>query len=98
MILVLKAFLKSRNLNETYHGGVGSFLLTMLVTSYLQRQYKLAVNKKMGNLPRDAPLEMGTSTDKIDLGRHLIEFLSLYAEKFNYERIGISIRKEGSYF
>lgn len=40
MILVLKAFLKSRELNETYHGGVGSFLLTMLVTSYLQREYK----------------------------------------------------------
>jgi non-canonical poly(A) RNA polymerase PAPD5/7 len=27
-------------LNETYHGGVSSFLLTMLVVSHLQRQYK----------------------------------------------------------
>ena len=35
LILILKSFLKSRQLNETYHGGVGSFLLTMLVTSYL---------------------------------------------------------------
>lgn len=35
LILILKAFLKSRELNETYHGGVGSFLLTMLVTSFL---------------------------------------------------------------
>ena len=35
LILILKAFLKSRNLNETYHGGVGSFLLTMMVSSYL---------------------------------------------------------------
>ena len=40
LLLVLKCFLKSRQLNETYHGGVSSFLLTMLVTSYLQRQYK----------------------------------------------------------
>lgn len=40
LILVLKAFLKSRALNETYTGGIGSFLLTMLATSYLQRQYK----------------------------------------------------------
>lgn len=80
MIIVLKAFLKSRQLNETYHGGVGSFLLTMLVTSYLQRQYKL------GN------------TDNIDLGRHLIQFFNLYGQVFNYERVGISIRKEGSYF
>ena len=35
LLLVLKCFLKSRQLNETYHGGVGSFLLTMITTSYL---------------------------------------------------------------
>lgn len=52
LILVLKAFLKSRSLNETYHGGVGSFLLTMLVTSYLQRQYKLSHAARNGLLPQ----------------------------------------------
>jgi non-canonical poly(A) RNA polymerase PAPD5/7 len=80
LILILKAFLKSRELNETYHGGVGSFLLTMLVTSYLQRHYKLG------------------GTDKKDLGFHLIEFFNLYGNLFNYDQVGISIRKEGSYF
>jgi len=80
LILILKAFLKSRELNETYHGGVGSFLLTMLVTSYLQRKYK----------------EGGT--DKMDLGKHLIDFFYLYGQVFNYDYVGISIRKEGSYF
>ena len=35
LLLVIKAFLKCRELNETYTGGVSSFLLTMLVTSYL---------------------------------------------------------------
>jgi DNA polymerase sigma len=35
LMIVLKCFLKSRNLNETYSGGVGSFLLTMMCTSYL---------------------------------------------------------------
>ena len=39
LLLVIKSFLKSRQLNETYHGGVSSFLLTMLVTAHLQRQY-----------------------------------------------------------
>jgi DNA polymerase sigma len=67
LILVLKAFLKSRQLNEPYHGGVGSFLLTMLVTSYLQRKYK----------------EGGT--DKIDLGKHLVDFFQLYGVTFNYD-------------
>ncbi|CDW88948.1 UNKNOWN [Stylonychia lemnae] len=80
MLMILKCFLKSRQLNEPYHGGVGSFLLTMLVTSYLQRRYK----------------EGGT--DKIDLGRHLIDFLELYGTKFNYEDIGISIRDDGFYY
>lgn len=40
LLIVLKTFLKSRQLNESYHGGVSSFLLTMLTTSYLQRKYK----------------------------------------------------------
>lgn len=40
LLLILKAFLKSRNLNESYHGGVSSFLLTMMTTSSLQRSYK----------------------------------------------------------
>ena len=71
MILILKSFLKSRQLNETYHGGVGSFLLTMLVTSYLQREYKKG------------------GTDKIDLGRHLVQFFDLYGQTFNYENVGI---------
>lgn len=40
MLLVLKCFLKSRALNETFTGGVSSFLLTLMVVSYLQRRYK----------------------------------------------------------
>lgn len=80
MLLVLKCFLKSRQLNETYHGGVSSFLLTMMVTNYLQRQYKRG------------------GTDNMDLGKHLIDFLELYGTQFNYEEIGISIRKGGKYF
>lgn len=92
LILILKAFLKSRSLNETYTGGIGSFLLTMLVTSYLQRQYKQSMNLRRMNSDEHV------STEKMDLGRHLIEFFNLYGQQFNFERVGISIRKEGSYF
>jgi len=52
----------------------------MLVTSYLQRQYR------------------AEGTDKVELGRHLINFFELYGKTFNYEYVGISVRKEGSYF
>ena len=80
LLLVIKSFLKSRQLNETYHGGVSSFLLTMLITSYLQRQYKKG------------------STGEMDLGKHLIDFFELYGTQFNYEDLGISIRKGGKLF
>lgn len=80
LMIVLKCFLKSRQLNETYHGGISSFLLTMLVTNYLQRCYKRG------------------GTDSVDLGKHLIDFLELYGTLFNYEELGISIRKGGFYF
>jgi len=32
------------------------------------------------------------------LGKHLVDFLELYGTLFNYEDIGISIRKSGYYF
>lgn len=80
LMILLKCFLKSRNLNETYSGGVGSFLLTMMVVSYLQQKYK------DGN------------TERIDLGKHLMDFLFLYGVQFNYEEVGISVRKGGFYF
>lgn len=80
LLLVLKCFLKSRQLNETYHGGVSSFLLTMLITFYLQRQYAKG------------------GTENIDLGKHLIDFFEMYGTQFNYEDLGISIRKGGRIF
>jgi non-canonical poly(A) RNA polymerase PAPD5/7 len=55
-------------------------LLTMLVTSYLQRRYREA------------------GTDKVDLGKQLIDFFHLYGVMFNYDQVGISIRKDGCYF
>lgn len=36
LTLVLKYFLQTRQLNDTYHGGVGSFMLQMMVLSHLQ--------------------------------------------------------------
>lgn len=37
-------------------------------------------------------------TDKIDLGRHLIDFFALYGTQFNYDDVGISVRESGFYF
>ena len=32
------------------------------------------------------------------LSEHLIRFFNLYGSVFNYDKVGISIRKEGCYF
>ena len=37
-------------------------------------------------------------TEKIDLGKHLIDFLELYGTQFNYDDVGLSIREGGFYF
>ena len=80
LVLVVKAFLKSRDLNDPYHGGVSSFTITLLVISYLQMINKhleaeaLKKSKKHGQ----------TGPKKLLLSEHLINFMELYGFKFNY--------------
>ncbi len=33
MVLILKYMLSQRELNDTYHGGIGSFMITLLCLS-----------------------------------------------------------------
>jgi non-canonical poly(A) RNA polymerase PAPD5/7 len=40
MLVIVKAFLKARDLNETFHGGMSSFVCTILIISYLQETKK----------------------------------------------------------
>ena len=36
LLVIVKAFLKARELNETFYGGMSSFICTILIISYLQ--------------------------------------------------------------
>lgn len=38
IIMVLKVVLKQRKLNETYSGGIGSFLLFCMVLAYIRHK------------------------------------------------------------
>lgn len=40
----------------------------------------------------------GDLVDNMDLGKLLIDFLELYGTTFNFEDVGISIRRGGRYF
>ncbi|CAI2371144.1 unnamed protein product [Moneuplotes crassus] len=47
LLLIIKAFLKTRDLNETFHGGMSSFVCTLLIISYLQEIKKEKQNHSL---------------------------------------------------
>jgi predicted nucleotidyltransferase len=83
LLLVLKQFLYNRDLHETYTGGVGSYLLTMTIISFLQHH------------PGRGP---DFKKPENNLGALLMDYLHLYGLRFNMERMGISSRSGGMYF
>ena len=40
LLLVIKCYLRGRGLNETFSGGLGSYLLTLMVVAFLQCAFK----------------------------------------------------------
>jgi non-canonical poly(A) RNA polymerase PAPD5/7 len=84
LTMVLKVFLSQRRLNETYTGGIGSFVLSSLIVSFLQHRIRLSKAREV--------------TLSWNLGSLLLDFLQLYGTSFNYVHTGISITNNGSYF
>ena len=85
LIIILKTFLSQRKLNDTYTGGIGSFVLSVMIVSFLQHRQKSLSFQQI-------------STATWNLGSLLVEFFHLYGVTFNYEDVGISIANGGSYF
>ncbi|KAJ0406815.1 hypothetical protein P43SY_008837 [Pythium insidiosum] len=85
LTLVLKYFLAQRTLNETFAGGIGSFLLQLMVISFLQHH-----RRSLGP-DHDAPQHN-------NLGQLLLGFLTLYGRDWNYDDLGFSVRNGGTYF
>ena len=70
LVLIIKAVLRQAEFNETYKGGIGSFLVIMLVTGYLQYEKKLE------------PKEFCTKS----LGELLVKFFKFYADGYLYSK------------
>jgi non-canonical poly(A) RNA polymerase PAPD5/7 len=83
LIVVVKAFLSQRSMNEVFTGGLGSYAVICLVISFLQ------VHPKLRRCELDPEQNLGTL---------LIEFFELYGRNFNYDAVGVSIRQGGFYF
>lgn len=84
LTFVLKYFTASRGLNEPYSGGIGSFLLQLLIVSFLQHRERDAINFR-----RPSPYNLGCL---------LVEFCELYGIDFNFLTTAISVRHDGYYF
>ncbi|KZP01169.1 Nucleotidyltransferase [Calocera viscosa TUFC12733] len=83
LVMVIKAFLLQRGLNEPFSGGFGSYTVICMVVSFLQMHPKV----------RRREID-----PKRNLGVLLLDFLELYGRLFNYSEVGISVRNGGSYF
>lgn len=92
LTFVLKYFMAARGLNEPYSGGCGSFMLQMMIVSFLQHRERHAYNNQNQDRARE-----GTA-NTMNLGSMLLEFFELYGMDFNYLTTGISVRSDGFYF
>lgn len=92
LTFVLKYFLAARGLNEPYTGGCGSFLLQLMIVSFLQHRERHSLQHNSRDRGYDGVV------DTMNLGSMLLEFLELYGMDFNYLTTGISIRSDGFYF
>ncbi|KAF8625741.1 hypothetical protein AX17_006768 [Amanita inopinata Kibby_2008] len=83
LILITKAFLGQRSMNEVFTGGLGSYSIVCLAISFLQMHPKI----RRGEIDPDK-----------NLGVLVMEYFELYGCYFNYDEVGISVRNGGMYF
>jgi len=83
LVLIIKAFLGQRSMNEVFSGGLGSYSIVCLAVSFLQMHPKI---------------RRGEIDPSENLGVLMMEFFELYGCYFNYQEVGISIRNGGYYF
>jgi non-canonical poly(A) RNA polymerase PAPD5/7 len=79
LMLILKQFLSQRRLNEVFLGGLGSYGLLIMITSFL----------KMHPL-----IQAGVIKARDNLGVLLIEFFELYGRQMNYDEVGMGVDLE----
>eukprot|EP00475_Leptophrys_vorax_P045503 TRINITY_DN9466_c0_g1_i2.p1 TRINITY_DN9466_c0_g1~~TRINITY_DN9466_c0_g1_i2.p1 ORF type:complete len:425 (-),score=86.96 TRINITY_DN9466_c0_g1_i2:69-1343(-) len=81
LVLVIKHFLYCRQMNETFYGGLGSFVTLMMVSNFLKL------------FPQQFPNRSEKSSVKLlhdcNLGILLISFFQLYGTDFNFATCGI---------
>ncbi|GAA5910729.1 hypothetical protein JCM5296_000482 [Sporobolomyces johnsonii] len=83
LVLLVKAFLSQRGMNEVFTGGLGSYSIICLVVSFLQLHPKI----------QSAAIQPARN-----VGLLFLEFLEYYGKHFNFDEAGITLRGRGGYF
>lgn len=86
LTFVLKYFLASRDINRPFTGGIGSYMLQLMIVSFLQQR------------SRDDLNSVGSTEKSLNLGSLLVDFFEFYGMDLNYITTGISVRNDGHYF
>lgn len=98
LVLVLKRFLNVRGLHETFSGGVGSFLLQLLVICSLQQPESGMESGSAASRPGLAGKAAASAEMRASLGAQLLHFLQTFGLRLNYETVGVSVRSGGRFF
>lgn len=96
LTIALKLFLQQRGVNETFSGGIGSFLLQLMIISMLQMHPQVGI--RMGSRGLRVKRSREGREIYFNLGYLLLNFFELYGRLFNYKSVGISVRNGGCYF
>eukprot|EP00668_Euglena_longa_P034903 GGOE01044806.1.p1 GENE.GGOE01044806.1~~GGOE01044806.1.p1 ORF type:complete len:433 (+),score=102.75 GGOE01044806.1:99-1397(+) len=83
LLLVVKQFLRQRQLHRRSTGGVDPFLTFLMVVSFLQQHPSNTTAKN------EKPLT--------SLGHLLLDFMEVYGKYFNYQCLELSLADGGSY-
>lgn len=82
LVMIVKYFLSQRGLNETYTGGFGSFMVTLLVFAYVQH-----LDRTFGP----------TESQRSNLGTLLLGFFHFYGNQFNAVASAITLANGGRF-
>lgn len=107
LVMLVKAFLNQRGMNEVFTGGLGSYSIICLVVSFLQvclftffggrptsKTYWLMTYR--GQL--HPKIQSGEIHPARNVGLLFQEFNEYYGKHFNYDEAGITLRGKGGYF
>ena len=86
LTLFLKRFLNTRGLHDTFTGGVGSYLLQLLIIASLQHP------------PPDPYPSRPAAPPRGNLASALLHFLEVFGLRLNYATVGVSVRDGGRFY